>query len=847
MTDSSARHLTLALAFSLLTGVCILAADGDNARHQAVLELNPAGYWPADEGSGDVLNDLSENGNNGKIFHVPWSDGLLDFTSAFQWVEIPAHAAYRSDAFTIGGWLFSRPREYRRRGMLFVGSGNPVRLWNQTAVALRVRQQKELEVVSSNQPDAIGSKAEGDRLAFNQWQHVVYTCGAGNGRLYVNGDLVQSKDGVAYESGNYPLIVGSDADWWMLHPPGSNSLNGSIRHLVFFDRALPPEDVARLAESTRPARTPARFPENGVILDGRGISLARLSVLPPPHRRRALEQVSDRDIESIRRRADVLIPVLTAALDEWQTRVPAARLLRKLDNSVANAVLDDTLPRWMEHIDDPDIARRERTASILAVAAMKGRAKTAIPALAATLENLLVRDGVRFPRVEDVVRNSLIRALLDIDRGNDIARAVLTRALARPIFETLDLSQPYLADIRSTIEEARYMDALARLRKLPLEEHGERFLSYGDPRRDARRPYKHRDYSSAAEHDGYTYKVGDGTAWANVKPVSPENYRRVVRQLKAEYPAAAEWRAPDYPHLYRVPVTRTGPDGHDQTVYLGGEKFVLDGRDGKVRAWAIAADKEGYIHLVGGQHNTPQSRYYIPGSWEQFDLSRDRDSDKHPLQIYFVSRRPGDITSFEFVGQRGNPRHIPSGYLNYMNFLQDNAGNLFLYGRINVSGWQSWGLYRYDVETRRWTPVGGDACDVIGSAETHHPEWTDYLVRHIRGRTPASPGTRSLVWAWQPHFYNYCRANFGIRFDKTNRMHVRVPIRGLGRNARILDSQVYAYSDDLGQTFHRADGSRIHLPLTVNPAPAHNADMRKHLTQAYWKLWRSLLQEAGYR
>jgi hypothetical protein len=41
-----------------------------NPRHSAVLELEPIGYWPVDEGEGTVLRDRSVNGNHGEIHHT---------------------------------------------------------------------------------------------------------------------------------------------------------------------------------------------------------------------------------------------------------------------------------------------------------------------------------------------------------------------------------------------------------------------------------------------------------------------------------------------------------------------------------------------------------------------------------------------------------------------------------------------------------------------------------------------------------------------------------------------------------------------------------------------------------
>ena len=71
-------------------------------------------------------------------------------------------------------------------------------------------------------------------------------------------------------------------------------------------------------------------------------------------------------------------------------------------------------------------------------------------------------------------------------------------------------------------------------------------------------------------------------------------------------------------------------------------------------------------------------------------------------------------------------------------------------------------------------------------------------------------------------------------------------IHGVGEGARLVNGPVYAYSDDLGDTFHRADGARLRLPLTVNPVPGHHADVNCHSTRKWFELWTSLLRHAGY-
>ncbi len=248
-------------------------------------------------------------------------------------------------------------------------------------------------------------------------------------------------------------------------------------------------------------------------------------------------------------------------------------------------------------------------------------------------------------------------------------------------------------------------------------------------------------------------------------------------------------------------------------------------------------------------HNAPSPGNFIPGSWEKMGASRDFTHDDYPAILYWISREPGDITSMEFVGQRTNPRRVPVPHgINYMNFLKDNHGELYLYGRIHVQGIQSWGMYRYDTSARHWKAVGGFAPNV----KKEFPEWADEHIRFgcdwlalptMRWRH-GHPHNRVLAWALQPHFYNYIRG-WGVKFDPANRMHVQVSLFGFDEQYRNANRELYAWSDDGGQSFHRADGTTVALPLTVNPGPG-NADLANHSSQQWWNLWLSLLRDAGF-
>lgn len=875
-------HLLKPVSRLLLCGVmglalATIAQENPMGRHRQVREFRPVGYWPADEGEGEILHDQSGNDNHGRLFNLAWENGLIHFTSGFHWAEIPSRPEYQTGSISLGGWFFTRRDDYlggsdlqgpnrtiadnhHTHGVSLINNaygrrGGWVRwdgIYNvEVGLGIRLRSPGTtrnsagtlFDVVHANRADAIDSALEGIAMPHGQWQHVLYTFHDGTGSLYLDGRLAKARDGVVFAPADKPFVIGNDMSWWMLYPNGSQSLDGSIRDIVVFDRALAPEEVARLHETTRPAVAPRMYEGDDVVIDGTFIPLDSLAAVSVDQRRRFLEEWDRRSLERIRSLPDSLIPVLADSLGDWQTRRVAASLLVKLDRDAARGALQPEA--FLAILGNEGHSPQERAAAALALAAMGTAAKDAVPALTGQLQAILEREGPRLPRTEDLVRNSLMRALLDIDPQDARARHVLGIALAKPILDFLDLSQEHLAELRPLVAAARYLDALDAFRALQPARHGEVFLSQGDRHRDTRRGTG-RDYSSVVEHNGYTFTVGSGKAWDAAELITPEDYRETVAELPAEFRQAAEnWNHAKSDKLYRVRINQTDPEGNTTSVLLEGKWFVFEGSDTKLLGWTIDVDELGHIHLLGGMHNSPHPGLYVPGSWERMGLSRTRNDDQFPSVMYWISSRPGDIESFEFVGQRNNPRNLPAPGMNYMNFIRDPDNVMYLYGRIGAQGTQSWGFYRYDAPTRQWGTIGGRANDVH---EAVRAEWGELFIQ--RGGSPweprpFTPAETVFVWAWHPHFYNYIRG-WGIRFDPSGRMHVRVPIRGLGTNSRIRDGQVYAYSDDRGESFFRADGTPLRLPLTTNPAPGHHADIDHHFSGHWLRLWHSLLQHAGY-
>ncbi|MEI7928428.1 MAG: LamG-like jellyroll fold domain-containing protein, partial [Verrucomicrobiales bacterium] len=319
-------------------------------RYLAVLALKPVGYWPADEGSGETLNDRSGNKNHGRIFHVPWDKGLLDFTGAYQWAEIPASTKYQSKSLTIGGWVFIRSKvegsdSTGRMGMLLIGNKDGV---NAVGVQLCVRRQELIDVVSKGKSDVFRTwlwsteKRLGEgkpSLSLGEWHHLLYTFEAtrwddaadlhGKGSLYLDGHLLATNEDIPYKSENRSLQIGNDAYWWHQMTGKSGSLDGSVRDMVWFDRALSAEEVARLHAVTRPSAQPRFYGEDMVVLNGRGIAAGDLKDLPAPQRRAALQLFGKKDAATLQPLSKSLLPVQIKALQEADCRMLAEQLLAK--------------------------------------------------------------------------------------------------------------------------------------------------------------------------------------------------------------------------------------------------------------------------------------------------------------------------------------------------------------------------------------------------------------------------------------------------------------------------------------------------------------------------------------
>lgn len=225
-------------------------------------------------------------------------------------------------------------------------------------------------------------------------------------------------------------------------------------------------------------------------------------------------------------------------------------------------------------------------------------------------------------------------------------------------------------------------------------------------------------------------------------------------------------------------------DGETNTVPLDKNQIDYQPLDDGHQEYSIGVDKEGYIHVTGDLHNFPQGNAgHVPNEYSTANI------------LYWKSSSPGDISSMVFIGNNA-VETIPGIAWSYGNFTTDRNGELYYISRTLArqyyyqNGGRGLGLYWYDSDNKQWVARGVNA--------------------------PKSDASYPVI-AWEESGKDggsYQQHKGNIRFDTNNRMHLTVGMNTQNGPAQV-NSVIYAYSDDGGLTFHKANGDNITLPMQV--------------------------------
>ena len=257
---------------------------------------------------------------------------------------------------------------------------------------------------------------------------------------------------------------------------------------------------------------------------------------------------------------------------------------------------------------------------------------------------------------------------------------------------------------------------------------------------------------------------------------------------------------------------------------------------------SVAVDDAGYIHVVGNSHNNPYPQISSMQAAGNGDCSHPNANAvanagtvcASPLP-YYVSATPEDITSMEFVPWT-SPQQIPGTRITYATFFAANTGELFVTFRQRVEpggsdpGDRGAAIARYDSTQRTWKMLGSN--DYTQSSANGNIDASAITSTSFDSGWFTYNGT-STTWAWSAEGVDgssYQGFRPRLWFDASNRLHA---VSQFHFSAATVTSQAnivfYAYSDDLGDTWHRADGSPQPLPIT--PANADIVDQTAPASQ----------------
>jgi hypothetical protein len=210
---------------------------------------------------------------------------------------------------------------------------------------------------------------------------------------------------------------------------------------------------------------------------------------------------------------------------------------------------------------------------------------------------------------------------------------------------------------------------------------------------------------------------------------------------------------------------------------------------------SIAVDKDGFIHVAYNMHHMP---------WQ-----------------YAVSRRPEDVTSFDFRGdvvslaEKAIVKHlnktsfpslgkaaIPGNQITYPAFFYDRQGELYVTYRFATRPKKSFNsrgfalaLARYDAQGKRWLSLGGQIN--VTSADADLPE----------GVSKSEVKAFLFSEGWMPMLLR-------LFFDKENHLHLSWTWREFYSDSPFVRPS-YAYGGGLDRSFARADGRTYVLPINM--------------------------------
>ncbi len=258
------KKLIYLVSFVLVLSVALTSA--------AKAEL--VGWWRFDEGSGTIVTDLSEYGNNGTLQGDPqWVNGkfgkALQFNGIDEFVEIPhADILTVDNEVTVMAWInterhaFSDTENYQG----IVAKSNSPRsysLYTQGSGTLH------FSTTSTTTNAYVGSSSSG-QVPLNEWVHVAAKVEDGGHVYYINGEPAGTGGSDIVLPGTddtSPVVIGRTGEG------ASRSFLGMIDDVRIYNHALTQEEIQVIMQGAGMPYAFAPTPADGVLHEDTWVSL----------------------------------------------------------------------------------------------------------------------------------------------------------------------------------------------------------------------------------------------------------------------------------------------------------------------------------------------------------------------------------------------------------------------------------------------------------------------------------------------------------------------------------------------------------------------------------------------
>jgi hypothetical protein len=188
------------------------------------------------EANGAVAIDTSGRGNNGVIAGATrtaagFSGNALSFDGLNDWVTVPDAASLQlTTAMTIEAWI--APSDLNGWQSVVLKEGGSALAYGLYASDTAARPAAYVRIGQTDTGAASTSP-----LPLNTWTHLAATFDGGRLKLYINGELIKSKDVAGtLSAGSGPLRIGGNAIW-------GEFFTGLIDEVRIYKRALSKAEI----------------------------------------------------------------------------------------------------------------------------------------------------------------------------------------------------------------------------------------------------------------------------------------------------------------------------------------------------------------------------------------------------------------------------------------------------------------------------------------------------------------------------------------------------------------------------------------------------------------------------